>query len=85
MTRVILGEALLFLAPFLLFAVYVALRRRNPFQVAAWEGSISWLALAGLAVAIGGFLVLGLTSERNPGAYVPSHMENGRLVPGGFR
>jgi phosphoglycerol transferase MdoB-like AlkP superfamily enzyme len=85
MTRVILGEALLFFAPFLIFAAYLVIRRRNPFQTAAWEGSISWLAIAGLAIAIGAFVFLGLTAERQTGAYVPTHLENGRVVPGGFR
>ncbi len=85
MTRAIFGEALLFLAPFLLFAAYLALRRRNPFRMAAWEGSLSWLVIAGLAVAVGGLVALGLTAEKNQGAFVPTHMENGRVVPGGFR
>lgn len=85
MTRVLLAEALLFLVPFLLFGLYLALRRRNPFHVAAWEGSISWLALAGLAAAVAGFVILGILSDGQQGAYVPSHVEDGRVVPGGFR
>jgi hypothetical protein len=85
MTRLLLSEALLFASPFLLFAAYLALRRRNPFQMAAWEGSISWLAIAGLVAAVVGFVALGALSARNQGAYVPAHMEDGRLVPGQFR
>jgi hypothetical protein len=85
MTRIALGQALVFFAPFLFFAVYLAIRRRNPFQVAAWEGSLSWLVIAGLALAIGAFVVLGATAERQTGGYVPTHLENGRVVPGQFR
>ncbi|KAA2236404.1 DUF6111 family protein [Salinarimonas soli] len=85
MTRIALGEALLFLAPFLLFAGYLVIRRRSPFQVAAWEGSVSWLVVAGLALAVGAFVVTGITAERETGAYVPSHLENGQVVPGQFR
>jgi hypothetical protein len=85
MTRVLFAEALLFLAPFLLFAGYLALRRRNPFQVAAWEGSLSWLVIAGLALAVASFVVFGALAPRETGAFVPPHMEDGRLVPGQFR
>ena len=44
-----------------------------------------WLVLAGLIIAITSFIITGLTAERSTGAYVPTHLEDGRLVPGHFQ
>ncbi len=83
MLRVILEPALLFLSPFAAYIAYLYLRNRYPFAVDHWTRSaVSSLALAGLALAVAGVLLLGLFSERHAGAYVPAHIENGRLVPG---
>jgi hypothetical protein len=40
------------------------------------------LTLAGLSAAIVFMVFYGLLAERHHGAYVPAHIENGRLVPG---
>jgi hypothetical protein len=85
MTRAVFGEALLFFLPFALFALYLVLRRRNPFTLAAWSGQVSWLVIAGLACAILALVVTGITAERRAGPYEPTHLENGRVVPGQFR
>jgi hypothetical protein len=74
---------LLFLSPFVLYAVLLLLRRNRPFAEYYWRvQTISSLALAGLAVAVAGLFLFGLTAERHGGAYVPAHIENGKLVPG---
>ena len=85
MLRAILEEALLFLVPFGLFALYLVLRRRNPFLWAHWSEQTSWLVIAGLGVAVAALLYTGLTAERHEGGFVPPHLENGRVVPGQFR
>ncbi|MGI6245122.1 MAG: DUF6111 family protein [Pseudochelatococcus sp.] len=85
MTRAVFEALVLFLSPFVLFGIYLWLRRRSPLTREAWDGHIPWLMLAGLLTAIAGFLIAGLTAERHTGAYVPSHIEDGRLVPGHFR
>ncbi|MHB2167101.1 DUF6111 family protein [Alsobacter sp. R-9] len=82
MSRALAEELLLFLLPFLLFGLFLALRRRSPFQRVHWDGHVSWLFLAGLAVAFGYLMWTGFTAERGTGPYVPAHMENGRFVPG---
>jgi Family of unknown function (DUF6111) len=83
MLRVILEPALLFLSPFVAYVAYLYLRNRYPFAVDHWTRSaVSSLALAGLAMAVAGLFVLGFFSERHSGAYVPAHIENGRLIPG---
>ncbi|HEY7386436.1 MAG TPA: DUF6111 family protein [Beijerinckiaceae bacterium] len=85
MIRAIFGEALVFLLPFAVFALFLVLRRRNPFKAEAWSDSALWLVIAGLASVVIALLVTGLTSERQTGAFVPPHLEDGRLVPGQFR
>jgi hypothetical protein len=85
MTRAIFGEALLFFVPFALFALYLIMKRRSPFRLAAWSASTAWLVIAGLACVIVALLITGLTAERERGAFSPTHIENGRVVPGQFR
>ncbi|MFC0219277.1 hypothetical protein FHS82_001548 [Pseudochelatococcus lubricantis] len=85
MSRAVFEALVLFLSPFFLFGIYLFLRRRSPFTREAWDGHVPWLVIAGLAVAIVGFVIAGLTAERNAGAYVPSHLEDGKLVPGHFQ
>lgn len=85
MLRALLDEIGLFLLPFAAFALYLALRRRNPLDAAHWGGRVPLLALAGLVVAILSLLIAGVTGERHHDGFVPTHIENGRVVPGTFR
>jgi len=39
---------------------------------------------AGLGIAVGFLVYTGLTAPRETGAFVPPHVENGRVVPGHF-
>jgi hypothetical protein len=75
----------LFLAPFFLFAVYLALRARFPWAVEHWtRGRVGWLTLAGIGAAVLGLVILNLTAPRGHGVYVPAHIENGVIVRGRF-
>ena len=85
MARALLETIGLFLAPFALFAVYLALRAKFPLAVEHWtRGRLSWLALAGLAAAVMGLIALTAFAPRGHGRYVPAHLENGIIVPGRF-
>lgn len=85
MIRVVAEAVALFLVPFVLFAIYLLMRRRNPASVDAWtSGAVGGLALAGLALAALAIFVFGLFEPRPLGAYIPAHIENGQLVPGRF-
>ena len=85
MTRVIFGEALLFFVPFALFAAYLIARRRNLLAWASWSDQSVMLVIAGLVCVILAFVITGLTTERPTGAFEPTHLENGRVVPGRFK
>ena len=83
MLRAVLEPVALFLSPFIVFAVYLILRARYPLAIEHWtRGRVSTLTLLGLAIAVLGMLVLGLTAPRGRGVYVPAHIDHGRLVPG---
>ncbi len=83
MWRILLEPALLFGSPFAAYAIYLALREKFPFEVEHWTHSaVSTLVLIGLAVTVAGVLLIGLVADRGQGAYVPAHIENGRIEPG---
>ncbi|MGA3303769.1 MAG: DUF6111 family protein [Methylovirgula sp.] len=83
MWRVLWEPALLFLSPFIAYAGLLVIQRTPPFSRAPWsQKAVSLLTLAGLSAAIVFMVFYGLLAERHHGAYVPAHIENGRLVPG---
>ncbi|HYP58646.1 MAG TPA: DUF6111 family protein [Beijerinckia sp.] len=83
MWRIIVQPALLFISPFVAYTIYLTLRRTHPFVVDHWtHGTLSSLALAGLVIAALGMFAFGIFAERHEGAYVPAHIEHGRIVPG---
>ena len=85
MARAFLDTFGLFLAPFALFALYLALRLRYPLALEHWtRGRVSLLTLIGLAAALFGLISLELLAPRAQGKYVPAHIVNGVIVPGHF-
>jgi len=85
MTRAILQELVLFLLPFIAYAAYLIARRRNPLVWSHWSEQSIWLTIAGLAIVVVSLITAGLLAERQTGAFEPTHIENGRVVPGRFR
>lgn len=84
MIRLVAIQIGLFLLPFAVFVAVMAARGR---AVSAGllreEAPLGRLALAGLVLVIGAFLVLAAFDGGSPtGSYVPDRFENGRLVPG---
>jgi hypothetical protein len=83
MGRVLLDGLGLFAAPFLVYGLVLVLRQRYPFVAESWSrGSLAWLTLTGLVLVVAGLLLFGSFAGRYRGAYVPAHIEDGRLVPG---
>jgi hypothetical protein len=85
MARAVFETFGLFLAPFALFAAFLAIRARFPLAVEHWtRGRLSWLTLTGLAAAALGLILLNALAPRGHGRYIPAHIENGVIVPGRF-
>ncbi|MEN3931086.1 DUF6111 family protein [Microvirga sp. W0021] len=85
MTRIVFGQLIFFLLPFVGYACYLFARKRNPAKWDSWSAHIPKLAIAGLVCVIIAFLVTGITAPRETRVWVPAHMENGQLVPGHYR
>ncbi|MGD0641621.1 MAG: DUF6111 family protein [Roseiarcus sp.] len=86
MWRAVIESLSLFLAPFVLFAIYLVVRLRYPLAIEHWTRSrVATLVLIGLAAALIGMIALISASPRSQGVYVPAHVENGALVPGHFQ
>lgn len=76
--------------PLLLYVAWMARKRRHAVRAGdalpGWmRGPWFWAVLAGIGIAVGCLLTLGVFEGRTKGDYVPPHMENGTLVPGEVR
>jgi Family of unknown function (DUF6111) len=81
MLRVVLEYLLPLLLPFLVYLAYVALARG---ATPGWVEQAPWpqLAGAGLVLAAISLVTWSLMTGAPPEeAYVPPHLENGRIVP----
>ena len=87
MIRPILTEIGLFLTPFVLYALFLAITNAGVLQPKAWRLSrLAALLVASLVLMFGSFLILAEFSGAPPGStYVPAHIENGKFVPGTTR
>jgi hypothetical protein len=84
MIRPILTELALFLAPFAAYAVFLVMTRGGLLEPDSWSlKTVASLTIVALLLVVGSFVVLAHFTGAPPGsAYVPAHIENGRLVPG---
>ena len=84
MIRPILTELTLFVAPFVLYALYLWATREGVLDMSAWSvPRLIWLSITALVLVIISFVLLAQFGGAPPGStYIPAHMENGRLVPG---
>ena len=87
MIRPVFTEIVLFLTPFVLYAVYLFATRAGVLDAQSWPLSrIAWLAMAALALMLGSFIYFShFTGAPVGSTYVPAHMEDGRFVPGTTR
>jgi hypothetical protein len=84
MIRPIFTEAVLFLAPFAAYALYLWITRAGVFVRTSWDVTVlAWLTIIALGISIVSFLFLAEFSGAPPGStYTPARIEGGRLVPG---
>lgn len=87
MIRPVLTELLLFVTPFVLYAVFLWATKAGVMDVESWPLSrLAWLTMAALALVLGSFLYFAHFSGSKPGSeYIPAHLENGKFVPGTTR
>jgi hypothetical protein len=77
-------EVALFLAPFLLYALFLWATREGIVHPKEWQPRVlALLSLAAVALtAVGFVLIAEFGGAPAHSTYVPAHLENGRLVPG---
>jgi hypothetical protein len=87
MIRPILTELALFVAPFVLYAVFLWATKAGIMDIESWPLSrLAWLTIVALTLVVGSFVFFAHFSGAKPGSeYVPAHVENGRFVPGTTR
>ena len=87
MIRPVATELVLFLAPFVAYAIFLVATRAHVFDRVSWPPkTLALLAIAALVMVLGSFLVLSQYSGAPPGStYEPAHMEDGKFVPGRTR
>jgi hypothetical protein len=84
MLRFFAFDAIFFLVPFAIYALWLVVTRRTLRNADDWEvKTIAYLSLAGGILLIGAILFF-IHFDRDPpgGTYIPAHIENGKIVPG---
>jgi hypothetical protein len=84
MIRPIFTEAVLFLAPFAVYALYLWVTKSGVLVRSSWDMTVlAWLTIIALGISIVSFLFLAEFSGAPPGStYTPARIEGGRLIPG---
>lgn len=87
MIRPVATEIVLFLAPFVLYAVFLWATKAGVLDLKSWPlARVATLAIAALALVLGSFIYFAHFFGAPPGStYVPAHLENGKFVPGTTR
>jgi Family of unknown function (DUF6111) len=84
MIRPVATEVILFLLPFMLFAVFLWATKAGALNAECWPiRHVMTLAIIALLLVVGSFIFFAQFSGAPPGStYIPAHMENGKFVPG---
>ena len=84
MIRPVLTELALFVAPFVIYALYLWATRARVLDRVNWPlERVAWLVIAALILMIGSFVVLSHWGGAPPGStYIPARVEDGKFVPG---
>ncbi len=83
MIRRALFDLVLFLAPFVLYALYLRFAPKPDANATARTHPWTLLIASGLALVVLSFVWLGLTEgQGEQGNYVPSRVENGQVTAG---
>ena len=84
MIRPAFTEVLIFLIPFVVYALFLLATRSGLLLQASWPVHvIAKLVLGALLLVIASFILLAHFSGAPPNStYIPAHIENGKFVPG---
>lgn len=84
MIRPVATEIGLFLAPFVLYALFLLLARSTPLQAKDWRASrLATLIIVSLVLMASSFFFIAQFSGAPPGStYIPAHIQDGKFVPG---
>lgn len=84
MIRPVATEIVLFLAPFVLYAVFLWATKAGVMDLQSWPlARVLMLAIVAVLLVLGSFVYFAHFSGSPPGStYVPAHMEDGKFVPG---
>lgn len=87
MIRPLATELLLFVTPFVLYAVFLWATRAGVMDVESWPVQrIAWLAIVALVLVAGSFIYFSHYTGAKPGStYIPAHIEDGKFIPGQTR
>jgi hypothetical protein len=88
MIRPVFTEIALFLAPFVIYAIYLVATKAALLKMASWPPKVlAALSICALVLMIGSFVYLAHFSGAPPGStYEPAHVdEHGNFVPGQVR
>ena len=84
MIRPVATELVLFVTPFVLYAVFLWATKAGVLHPDSWPlARIAWLAIAALVLVLGSFVYFAhFTGAPVGSTYIPAHIENGKFVPG---
>ena len=82
--RILLHYVLPLVLPAAVYFGWVLIAKRK--KVSLQDGPWFWLIVVGFALMASGLAFLALTGGSEPGGtYYPSHVEDGKVVPGEFK
>ena len=87
MIRLVAFDALFFLIPFAVYALWLVFTRGSLANIADWQArTIAWLAAGGAALMIAVLVIfVHLGSGPTEGTYIPAYVDDaGNIVPGHF-
>ena len=84
MIRPVFTEIALFLAPFVIYAIYLVATKSALLTLESWPPKVlASLGICALVLMIGSFVYLSHFAGSPPGStYEPAHVEDGKFVPG---
>ncbi len=85
MLRIVLTHLVLFLLPFVGYAVWLAANRKAQTSENWRNGPIIWLIIAGAVIVAGSLVGLASFESRPEGkVYVPAQIRDGQFIPGHY-